>query len=87
MKIGEAFNTPGAQQIGDLWPAWQALAGRPLLVLRGELSDILSPETFARMDKELPGTDCVTVPRVGHPPSLEEPTARAALARLLEKCA
>jgi pimeloyl-ACP methyl ester carboxylesterase len=87
MKIGEAFNTPGAQQIGDLWPAWQALAGRPLLALRGELSDILSPETFARMGKEVPDADCVTVPRVGHPPSLEEPSACAALARLLAKCA
>ena len=87
MKIGEAFSIPGAQEVGDLWPAWRALAGRPVLVLRGELSDILSRETLARMCEEVPDAECVTVPRVGHPPTLEEPESHAALARLLAKCA
>ena len=87
MKIGETFGTPGAQQAGDLWPAYRSLAGRPVLVLRGELSDILCGHTLVRMGEEIPDADCVTVPRVGHPPSLEEPDAREAVARLLARCA
>lgn len=87
MKIGEAFNAPSTQQAGDLWAAYRALAGRPVLVLRGELSDILSERTLAQMGQEISDAECVTVQRVGHPPSLEEPAAREAIARLLAKCA
>jgi pimeloyl-ACP methyl ester carboxylesterase len=71
----------------DLWPAFAALAGRPVLALRGELSDILSDATFRRMADTLPGCETVTVGRVGHAPTLEEPEALAAIARLLEKVA
>lgn len=87
MKIAEPFNTavePDAQP--DPWPLFRALAGRPVLVLRGELSDILSVDTFNRMALEIEGVEAVTVPRIGHAPSLEEPEAREAIARLLEKC-
>ena len=87
MRIADAFNTPGAQDVGDLWSAWRALTGRPVLVLRGELSDLLSAATFALMGEQSSDIECVTVPRVGHPPSLEEPASRAALARLLAKIA
>jgi len=85
MKIAEPFARPpdaGGPSL-DLWPAFRALAGRPVLALRGELSDILSAQTLARMERELPGLDAVTVPRTGHAPTLEEPAAREALARLL----
>lgn len=86
MKIAEPFNTPSATDV-DMWPAYQALAGRPVLVLRGELSDILSSKTMERMASEIPGAETVTVPRVGHTPSLAEPEARAAITQLLAKCA
>jgi pimeloyl-ACP methyl ester carboxylesterase len=33
------------------------------------------------------GLEVVTVPRVGHAPTLEEPEAQSAIARLLEKVA
>ena len=87
MKIAEPFNTPEATAEFDLWPAYKALAGRPVLAVRGELSDLLSAETLARMGEEIPDAQTVTVPRVGHTPSLGEPEARAAIARLLAKCA
>jgi len=87
MKIAEPFNAPAAAGDFDLWPAYRALEGRPVLVLRGELSDLLSADTLGRMGKEIKGVETVTVPRVGHTPSLAEPEARDAIARLLAKCA
>lgn len=67
----------------DLWRLYRALAGRPVLALRGETSDVLSPETFQRMAQELPGLVRVTVPRVGHTPALDEPEAETAIDALL----
>jgi len=87
MKIAETFNAPPPETPVDLWPAWRALAGRPVLALRGALSDLLSPETFAQMGKEVPGAELVTVPDTGHAPWLGEPEARAGIARLLARCA
>ena len=37
-----------------------ALAGRPLLFIRGELSDLLAPKTFAEMRRRLPDAESVT---------------------------
>lgn len=78
-------NTPEDALAPDLWPAWRALAGRPLLVLRGERSDILSPATAARMVAEVPGTRLVTIPRAGHAPTLDEPESVAAVEDLLAR--
>ncbi|WP_336978199.1 alpha/beta hydrolase [Altererythrobacter fulvus] len=85
MKIAEPFNAPAANADFDLWPAYRALAGRPVLAIRGALSDLLSAATLKRMAKEVPGTETLTLKRVGHPPTLAEPEAVAAIARLLAK--
>lgn len=88
MKIAEPFQTAdGTAPAPDMWPAFRALAGRPLLAVRGELSDILSAATLERMTREVPELEAVTVERTGHAPTLEEPDARAAIARLLAKVA
>jgi len=87
MKIAEPFNTPAAEGGVDLWPAWQALAGRPLLVLRGELSDLLSAGTATEMARRLPEAQIVTVPRRGHAPTLDEAGSLAAIDALLARCA
>ena len=89
MKIAEPIHAapPGAEMAFDLWPALRALAGRPVLALRGELSDLLSEATAARMVQEVSGLELVTVPRVGHPPTLAEPAAQAGIAQLLARVA
>jgi pimeloyl-ACP methyl ester carboxylesterase len=87
MKIAEPFNRPQGTTVVDMWPALRALAGRPVLVVRGELSDILSAPTLARMAREVEGLETVTVPRAGHVPTLEEPAAQQAIASLLAKVA
>ncbi|APE28227.1 alpha/beta fold hydrolase [Aurantiacibacter gangjinensis] len=85
MKIAEPFAAPPPQPSVDMWAALKSLEGRPLLALRGELSDILSDVTFHRMEREVEGLETVTVPGVGHAPTLEEPVALEAIARLLGK--
>lgn len=71
------------EPIPDLWPIFRALGRVPTVALRGARSDVLSAETFARMAREKPDLCAVTVPGVGHAPSLAEPQARAAIDALL----
>lgn len=85
MKIAEPFGQPGGEAGVDLWPAFQALDGRPVTVLRGELSDILSLAILKKMAKSLKDCEAVTVPQVGHAPMLDEPAAIAAIDRLLAR--
>ncbi|HEX8668315.1 MAG TPA: alpha/beta hydrolase [Allosphingosinicella sp.] len=85
MRIAEPFRAPGGESGGDLWRAFRALAGVPALVVRGELSDLLSAATVEAMREAVPDVETVTVPRVGHAPTLEEPQAAAAIDRLLAR--
>ncbi|MEK9753398.1 MAG: alpha/beta hydrolase [Rhodospirillaceae bacterium] len=57
----------------DLWPLYRSLGRVPLVVVRGELSDILSAETLAAMQQALPHMVPVVVPGFGHAPTLAEP--------------
>jgi pimeloyl-ACP methyl ester carboxylesterase len=85
MKIAEPFSASGGATVADLWPGLDALADRPVLLLRGETSDILSTATHSRMAARLLQAEAVTIPRVGHAPSLDEPEAVAAIERLLAR--
>lgn len=85
MRIAEPFAAAGDQPAGDLWPVFSNLPPVPKLVLRGGLSDILSAATLKAMPKAMGQTQVLTVPRVGHVPTLEEPEAQAAIAALLAK--
>ena len=48
-RIAEPFEVPGSATGVDLWPALRAMADIPVLILRGEHSDILSRDTAERM--------------------------------------
>jgi pimeloyl-ACP methyl ester carboxylesterase len=71
----------GAPPRPALWPALEALTC-PTLVVWGTDSDVLSEAQARRMATTLPHGELVTVPGVGHAPTLVEPTALAALDRL-----
>ena len=86
-RIAEPFRGADKEVPADLWPALDALVGVPVLVVRGERSDVLSPATAARMAAMLPEAELVTVQRVGHAPTLSEPVAAAAVERLLARVA
>jgi pimeloyl-ACP methyl ester carboxylesterase len=85
MRIAEPFNAPPPAEPFDMWPAFRALAGRPVLAIRGDLSDILSAATLNRMADELPDLDVRMVPRTGHAPSFDEPGVTNAIGRWLIK--
>ncbi|MBW8753059.1 MAG: alpha/beta hydrolase [Sphingomonadales bacterium] len=86
MKIAEPLQRSGVDAQADLWPGIEALAGKPVLLLRGGLSDLLTAETLAEMRTRLPGAEAVTLANVGHAPTLDEPEAVAAIERLLARC-
>jgi pimeloyl-ACP methyl ester carboxylesterase len=85
MAIAEPFRQPGGAAPANLWSAFDALKGVPTVLIRGELSDLISSETVARMQAANPAMEVVTVPRVGHAPTLDEPLSRAAIDGLLAK--
>ncbi len=80
-----ADNFESAASAPDIWPLYKALDGRPVTILRGELSDLLSAEVAERMATELADVELVTVRRVGHAPTFDEPESLAALDRLLAR--
>jgi pimeloyl-ACP methyl ester carboxylesterase len=82
-KIAEAFKLPGGAAGANLWPLFDSLAQRPLLILRGETSDLLEAGTLAQMQSR--GAATVTVPGVGHAPTLSEATALAAVEAFLQR--
>ena len=67
------------------WPAFRALTPFPVLAIRGDLSDILSLETFERMAVENPDMVSATLPGVGHAPLLDEPFCVSAIDDFLDK--
>jgi pimeloyl-ACP methyl ester carboxylesterase len=86
MAIAGNFRAATEGPQGANWHLYEALGGRPVLILRGELSDLLSQEIADQMVERLGGdAELVVVPAVGHTPNLEEPEATAAMDRLLER--
>jgi pimeloyl-ACP methyl ester carboxylesterase len=69
----------------DLTPYFTALAAKPVLSLRGALSDILSEEGVAQMRSVSANVEAVSIEGVGHAPMLDEPDAWDALLDFLAR--
>ena len=69
----------------DLWPSFDALAAGPLLLVRGELTDLLSLDTVAEMQRRCAHMKRADVPAVGHAPLLSEPAAWSAIEAFLSE--
>lgn len=85
MAIAEPFKKADNAAPPNLWLAFEALRGVPMLLVRGELSDLLTTETVKQMAARNPAMTSVTVPQVGHAPTLDEPEARTAIDALLKQ--
>lgn len=68
--IGMAFRSAPLVDL-DLWAVWEAVTC-PVLLLRGEHSDLLLPDTADRMTRTGPRATLHTVPGCGHAPALME---------------
>ena len=67
--IAVAFNVDLPHKDIDLWPWYEAIRC-PTLVLRGALSDLLTPETAKAMTERGPRAQLVEFSGVGHAPTL-----------------
>ena len=67
----------------NLWPLFDTVGDKPMLVIRGEDSDILSVETLAEMSRRLPHLTSLNISRRGHAPTLTEPEAYKAICEFL----
>ncbi|EYD71569.1 Hydrolase, alpha/beta fold protein family [Rubellimicrobium mesophilum DSM 19309] len=85
-RLREAFLPPEGGEFPALWPFFEALDRLPVAVIRGETSDILSPETLAEMRRRRPDMIVAEVPGRGHVPFLDEPQSLAALHAWLDLC-
>ena len=86
MAIADPFNAADDNAAPpDLWPAFEALGDIPMLLVRGELSNLLGEDTARQMKERKPQLEIVTVTRTGHAPVLDEPEAIAAIDRLLDR--
>lgn len=82
-----------AMQTGKLKPtslaarlAFKRLAHkRPVLLVRGALSDLVEPEQAAWMRRAAPAMEYTEVPNVGHAPMLTEPQALEAIRQFLAR--
>ncbi len=69
--------------IPELWPQFGALARVPILAIRGENSDILSPQTLDEMRARHPHFSAITVAGQGHAPLLTDAAALNAISEFL----
>lgn len=81
--IAQAFQAPEGAAPLDMWPLFDALAAKPMLVVRGAISDLLAPETVGKMRARKADLFAVEQPGVGHAPFLDEPASWAALSAFL----
>jgi pimeloyl-ACP methyl ester carboxylesterase len=81
-RIAQLFGRESAA-VTSLWGPFGALAHARLLLVHGVLSDLLSEATVAAMRAARPDMDVVSVPRVGHSPTLDEPAAVAGVQAFL----
>lgn len=77
--IADTFAKPSDAPPPDLSPYFAGLAEKPVLLLRGALSDLLSADGVAAMRQIKADLVSVEVARVGHAPTLDEDAAVIAI--------
>ena len=80
--IGKAMLEVGPAP--DLWGPFAALAPISTLIVRGAISDLLTPPIIEKMRGVNPSLSYCEVAKVGHAPTLTEPDAVAAIRPFLE---
>lgn len=83
--IGAAVREAAGVECPAPWDMFAALAEVPMLVFRGELSDLLSIEIVERMIAAKPDLVSVTVSKRGHVPLLDEPECVEALDKFFRR--
>lgn len=80
-QIAEAFRSEQHDDV-DVWDVYDRIK-RPILLLRGENSPLLLPETAQTMTERGPRAELVVIPGVGHAPALKSPLELTAISNWL----
>jgi len=83
-KLRDAIAAVQDAPTPDLWPFFDALPQRPLALIWGENSDLLSESTVTAMQVRRPDMILARVPNRGHIPFLDEPESLKALRTWIE---
>lgn len=83
-EIRRTFAVLADGPVPELWSQFLALSHAPCLVLRGELSDLLSAKTMQEMTQRHPACKSHTVSRQGHAPTLADLPTQAVIRSFLE---
>jgi pimeloyl-ACP methyl ester carboxylesterase len=70
-KLGKALSVL-YRPLPPLWPQFEALKHVPILVVRGENSDVLAEKTVDQMRRRHPALASITVANQGHAPLLKD---------------
>jgi pimeloyl-ACP methyl ester carboxylesterase len=73
------------QKLPEMWPQFEALKHIPVMVLRGENSDLLSPKTVEEMAQRHPHLTAVTIHAQGHAPLLTDRFSMGIIADFLRE--
>jgi pimeloyl-ACP methyl ester carboxylesterase len=82
-KIGKAVSVVDGPP-PPLWPQFDTLKAKPMLVIRGALSDILSAATVTAMQSRHPNCAALEVVGQGHAPLLKDAATCAKIASFLD---
>jgi pimeloyl-ACP methyl ester carboxylesterase len=74
------------QPLPTMWPQFDALAQKPVMIVRGANSDILSAATVEAMKARAPAIEVLVVSGQGHAPLLAEPDVIARIAQFAARC-
>lgn len=69
-----------------MWHQYGVLAAAPLLILRGEYSDLLSLETVKEMERRGKNVQAIQVSGQGHAPAIEHDEVVASLIAFANRC-
>ncbi|MCC6948317.1 MAG: alpha/beta hydrolase [Bradyrhizobiaceae bacterium] len=75
-----------AEPLPVLWPQFDALGHAPVMVIRGEHSDLLSSATVAEMRARRPDLSMLEIAGQGHAPVLTDERTIGPIARFVEEC-
>ena len=84
--LRDAVIEGSAQPAPDMWPLFNALIGKPLALIRGANSDLLTAEAAQKMQAADPDMIMANVAGRAHVPFLDEPEALTALNEWIARC-